>query len=324
MGPLAVFPLETRRNPLPMIPPVPCPFVSCDWGTSNFRLRTVDSLPVREVRHDSGAAKLAALGGDRAEAFRSTLLAGLNELGAPADSPVIISGMASSTIGWKELPYAPLPFALDGSTAVTQRIENRIYLVSGLRGDTEMARGEETQAIGLAAHLGSALPDEALLILPGTHSKHLIVNQGRIVALRTYMTGELFDLLTRHSVLRHTTEPGAAIDSTAFAEGVETARRQPLLGALFQTRTRQVLNGKSSAANASFLSGLLIGSELAALAREFGGSMPEAVFIAAGETLRLSYQRAAITLGLESRIRCIDSDSLTALGQQVLLARLKP
>ncbi len=324
MGPVAIPRVEARRNPHSMNPSNSTPFVSCDWGTSNFRLRTVGSLPVREVRHDSGAAKLADLGGDRAESFRSTLRAGLQELGAPDHCPVIISGMASSTIGWKELPYAPLPFALDGSSAVIQPIEERVYLVSGIRGASEMARGEETQAIGLAAQLGSALPDHALFLLPGTHSKHLTVHRGQIVALRTFMTGELFELLTRHSVLRHTTDPGAAFDSTAFTEGVETSSHHPLLGALFQTRTRQVLNGKSSAANASFLSGLLIGNELSHLAAESAGLPPLRIYIAAGETLRTSYQRAALTLGLESRIQCIDSDSLTALGQQVLLSRLNP
>ena len=324
MGPVANLRFETRRNTRTMNSPVPGPFISCDWGTTNFRLRTVNSLPVREVRHDSGAAKLAALGGDRAELFRSTLMAGLSKLGAPGNYRVIISGMASSTIGWKELPYASMPFALDGASAVIHRIEERIYLVSGMRGDTEMARGEETQAIGLASHLGVALPEQALFILPGTHSKHLTVNRGRIIALRTFMTGELFELLTRHSVLRHTSEPGAAFDATAFTEGVEMASHQPLLGALFQTRTRQVLNGKSSAANASFLSGLLIGNELATLGTESGELASLQIYIAAGEALRTSYRRAALTLGMESRIQCIDSDSLTALGQQVLLSRLNP
>src|SRR5262245_19902744 len=104
-------------------------FVSGDWGTSNFRLRLVDKTVVREVRTDEGTVKLAAQGGDRAEAFRSTLSRGLEQLKAPASAPVILSGMASSSIGWKELPYAKLPFSLDGRDAVWEKIDGRVYLI---------------------------------------------------------------------------------------------------------------------------------------------------------------------------------------------------
>lgn len=79
-------------------------FLSCDWGTTNFRLRWAGGTDdVAEVRTDEGAAKLAAAGGDRAAMFRDTLARGLDQLGAPADMPVVVSGMASSTIGWHEL-----------------------------------------------------------------------------------------------------------------------------------------------------------------------------------------------------------------------------
>src|SRR5262245_50327874 len=102
-------------------------FVSCDWGTSNFRLRLVQKGSVNgEVRTEDGTAKLAAQPGDRAEAFRSTLARGLEQLKAPATAPVVISGMASSSIGWKELPYAKLPFSLDGRDAVWEKIDDRV------------------------------------------------------------------------------------------------------------------------------------------------------------------------------------------------------
>src|SRR6185295_9114432 len=117
-------------------------FVSGDWGTSNFRLRLVEGTTVKaEVRTDEGTAKLAALGGDRAEAFRSTLAKGLEQLRAPVALPVVISGMASSSIGWKELPYAKLPFSLDGRDAVWEKVEGRVYLISGLRSATDVLRG---------------------------------------------------------------------------------------------------------------------------------------------------------------------------------------
>lgn len=299
-------------------------FISCDWGTTHFRLRAVTGTSggesPREVRNDSGAARLANRGEDRAAAFRETLEQGLAELGAPSDWPVLISGMASSTIGWKELPYASLPFNLDGSAAVVERLAewDRVFLISGIRTDTEMARGEETQAVGLAARLGSTLAERVRFILPGTHSKHLTVEHGRLVGLQTFLTGELFDLLLRQSVLRHTTDPLAELDATAFVEGVSTARSQPLLGALFQTRTRQVLGKHPSPSNTSFLSGLLIGAELD-FVRQVEDSLP--VVVAAGGGLRESYRLAAEALGMGARVQTVESESLTVRGHQVLATR---
>src|SRR5579864_1871512 len=113
-------------------------FVACDWGTSNFRLRWVDGTVRRELKTGEGTAKLASAGADRPASFKAVLEAGLKKLKAPPAVPVVISGMASSTIGWKELPYAKVPFAFDGRDAVWDRIEPRVYLVSGLRTDTEV------------------------------------------------------------------------------------------------------------------------------------------------------------------------------------------
>lgn len=296
-------------------------FVGCDWGTSNFRLRLVDGGVAGEIRTDEGTAKLAAQlaaqGGDRAEAFRVTLARGLERLKAPPTDPVIVSGMASSSIGWKELPYAKLPFALDGRDAVWEQIDDRVYLISGLRSATDVLRGEETETLGLVATLGREMPFEAVFVLPGTHSKHLEVNPGGIATFRTFLTGELFDLLARQSVLRHSTDPDAPFDRAAFLEGVEEAQRRPLTSALFRVRTRQVLDQKAAPSNTSFLSGLLIGAELLSLR---GTAVP--VIVAAGERLRTSYGAAGEALGFGDGLRCIDSELLSVKGQEVLLQRV--
>lgn len=292
-------------------------FVSGDWGTSNFRLRLVDGGVKGEVRTDEGTAKLAALPGNRSDAFRAALERGLEKLQAPASFPVIISGMASASIGWKELPYANLPFSLDGRDAVWERIEGRIHLISGLRSATDILRGEETEALGLVSQLGREMPFEAVFILPGTHSKHLDVNPGGISGFRTYMTGELFDVLVRQSVLRHSTDPAAPFDRGSFLEGVEESRRRPLPSALFRVRTRQVLDRKEAPANTSFLSGLLIGAELAALR---DSDLP--AIVAAGDRLRVSYEAAGEALGFGARLRTVDSEQLSVLGQSILLHRI--
>jgi 2-dehydro-3-deoxygalactonokinase len=292
-------------------------FVSCDWGTSNFRLRLIGGPGGAEVRTDDGAAKLAAAGGDRAAAFREVLTRGLAQLGAAEELPVVISGMASSTIGWRQLPYARLPFALDGSATVWERLEGRLLLISGLRGEADMARGEETQAIGLAAALGSGLPARVTVVLPGTHSKHLMVEAGMIITLRTFMTGELFDLLSRQSVLRHSVDVAAAVDASAFVEGVRELDRAPLTGGLFRVRTRQVLDQQPAHANASFLSGLLIGAELAALRNR---ELP--VLVAAGGTVREAYILAGDALGFGNQLRAVDAEPLSAVGQAVILRQV--
>jgi 2-dehydro-3-deoxygalactonokinase len=292
-------------------------FVSCDWGTSNFRLRLVEQGVAGEVRTDEGTAKLAAQGGDRAAAFRATLARGLERLKAPESCPVVVSGMASSSIGWKELPYATLPFSLDGRSAVWEQIGDRVYLISGLRSATDVLRGEETETLGLVATLGREMPFEAVIVLPGTHSKHLDVNPGGIATFRTFLTGELFDVLARQSVLRHSTEPEAPFDRAAFLEGVEESQRRPLTSALFRVRTRQVLDRKSAPSNTSFLSGLLIGAELLSLR---GTAVP--VIVAAGERLRASYAAAGEALGFGESLRCVDSELLSVKGQEILLQKI--
>ena len=294
-------------------------FVSCDWGTTNFRLRWAGGTDaVAEVRTDEGAAKLAAAGGDRAVMFRETLARGLDQLGAPAEMPVVVSGMASSTIGWRELPYARLPFALDGRDVVSCCLDGRVHLISGVRGERDIMRGEETQALGLATSLGADLPAEATFLLPGTHSKHLEVRDGAVTGLTTWMTGELFDVLTRHSVLRHTTDVAAPTDREGFVEGVDAARGGHLTAMLFQARTRQVLDQRSPASNAGFLSGLLIGAELAGLSRD-----GRPVVLAAEPPLSEAYALAAQVLGFGDRMRIVASGPLSAIGQAVVLRRLQ-
>ena len=102
-------------------------FIAGDWGTSRLRLRWHGPEGLREVASEEGAARLAARGGDRALVFREALQTALLRLGAPVGLPVMVSGMASSSIGWRELPYAPLPFSLEGSSVVGQWVEPGVY-----------------------------------------------------------------------------------------------------------------------------------------------------------------------------------------------------
>jgi 2-dehydro-3-deoxygalactonokinase len=135
-----------------------------------------------------------------------------------------------------------------------------------------MMRGEETEIIGLMSDPGLAeLRQRSLLILPGTHSKHVRIENEAVVDFRTFMTGELFEVLGRHSVLRASVDlqqrveggrPLSESDREAFEEGVRWARGNGLAGGLFRVRTRAVLDRRSLSNNTWFLSGLLIGAEV--------------------------------------------------------------
>ena len=321
-------------------------FINCDWGTSHFRLRAIRGRGteiVAEYRSDEGAGRLAAAESSAAqsELFQGVLRRGLDHLRAKvgadvADAPVVISGMASSSIGWQELPYAKVPFGLDGAELICKELQlgggksrQRIVLVSGACTEADVMRGEETQALGVfQLPVAQALAERSLLILPGTHSKHLRVARGRVEGFRTFMTGELFEVLSKHSILRHSLDesPAGALEGKsleAFGAGVDQVRDLPLSAALFRVRARAVLGGSGAETNRAFLSGVLIGSELAFLLHDDWREQP--ILLAAAEAIERPYRLAFEKLGLSDRLTSIsahDVERLSALGQQVLLVYL--
>jgi 2-dehydro-3-deoxygalactonokinase len=318
-------------------------FVSCDWGTTHLRLRLLSadcSKLLAEISSDAGVAAVAAGGDDasRPMRFRKTLCRQIEQLAkssALGNAPIVISGMASASIGWHELPYAPTPWRLDGSDAVVRELEplewsggrQRVLLLSGLRTANDVMRGEETQVLGLFQLAMTRQPaSNCIVVLPGTHSKHVQVEAGAIVDFRTYMTGELFEVLGRHSILRHSVagEADAALHGLqAFFEGVELSREMPLSAALFRVRTRQVLDGREPLANHAYLSGILIGGELAELAG--GAESASPIAICASGPLGQAYAQAARVLGLADRLQPIsdaDVGRLASLGQVCVARRL--
>ncbi len=276
-------------------------FLSCDWGTTSFRLRWVSGADCRVLREICGPGGIKRIHEDalqngatsesaRGQVFGRFLHGQLeNLLGNDAPSlplPLVLSGMASSSIGWLELPYASVPFALDGQGLIARELEwektawvGPTYLLSGVATQHEMMRGEETEAIGLMADPGlSALRQRSLLILPGTHSKHIWIEDQHVADFRTSMTGELFDVLGRHSLLRasvsldsHTSNvPLTESDRAAFQEGARWGKDNGLAGGLFRVRTRAVLDRAPLTSNTWFFSGLLIGAELASVCKNEG------------------------------------------------------
>lgn len=308
-------------------------FYSCDWGTSNFRLRLVDASSLEiaaEIRTDVGIDRLE---GDDPGRFGAYLVERISELpcadGPPApELPVWVSGMASSSIGWRELDYACLPFSLDGSGAVVgdlgpldEHLPHPVRLVSGLRSADDMLRGEETEALGLLDLLGKR-EEEILLILPGTHSKHLGARGGKITSLRTFMTGELYSILSRHSILRHTVEEPETLDGLedAFLDGVRSGTRSGLAEGLFAARTRQVLGKKTSPENGAYLSGLLLSAELEPV-RDWSS----AILVGASGLVGNMYLLAASELGI-GPLEPVDARhlELAVAAGHALLEKIQP
>jgi len=255
-------------------------FISVDWGTSNFRMRLVHIITsdIIEVIESSKGVKVLYnewldIQGDREVLFLNFLKTQCLQFKKTIDSAVkiLISGMASSAIGLRELPYAELPFTAQGAHIYIEKIEtlilkNPIFLISGIKTNDDVIRGEEVQVLGLISEDDS--DTTTVFILPGTHSKHIILKNNVVVDFKTFMTGELFDVILKHTILRSSVTSGSfnTTELAAFIEGVlKSNENGSILNTLFKIRTSALFKEKSTTENFYYLSGLLIGEELKTL-----------------------------------------------------------
>lgn len=244
-----------------------------DWGSSSLRTYRHDLSLIHES--PTGGVLSVPSGG-----FSAALEAALP--GVPASVPAVICGMAGSTRGWREVPYVPVPATFHDVVAHAVRFTAEsgrpIVLLPGVscacnvNGQPDVMRGEETQIFGAveAAALGEDYTT-ALFCLPGTHTKWALVTRApnggvAIAAFNTCMVGELFAVLTAHSVLASSVAPSpvGAAPGAAFLEGL--AAPAPL-HALFSARARDVsaapeARGRVREGNADFISGALLALEL--------------------------------------------------------------
>lgn len=292
-------------------------FLSCDWGTSSFRLRLIEAKTLTilaEQTTDQGIARTFSLWQKyeqqnrtpRATFYLTYVQRKIRQLEDRLSMtlqgiPVIFSGMASSSIGLKELPYSMLPFFTDGRdvpVALLEPVEefsHPAYLISGIKSEDDVMRGEETQLIGVVSQL-EELNGEQLFIFPGTHSKHIWVKNRQVVHFKTYMTGEFFDLLSRKSILSSSLEENQHIENwESFKRGVQVATDSNLLNASFMVRTLNLFGKLNKEQNHDFLSGLLIGTELKELLQK--DSMR--VYLCCNSHLKLRYEAALLQLGIQ-------------------------
>ena len=253
-------------------------FIACDWGTSNLRLYLC------QPANDSSPVVLASKSGpgvaDAAGQFEEIFFDLVDEwLRDDAELPIIISGMVGSNIGWVEAPYLPCPAdagMIAGSVTVFESRGKALAIVAGLRtqnplGVTDFLRGEETQLLGWMTD-ASAHDAPRLAVLPGTHNKWALLRGGRIESFLTAVTGELFYLLANHSVLVKTPAETPPLDRAAFSAGLDTVESlhgAELVHALFSARSRQISSCYSEPEAWSYLSGMVIGSDVAGALRLF-------------------------------------------------------
>ncbi|MDQ6434213.1 2-dehydro-3-deoxygalactonokinase [Mesorhizobium sp. LHD-90] len=288
---------------------------AADWGTTRLRVWLLDRTGnvLAERRSDEG---LLAAQPDR---FAEILERQLADMGAPPTLPTILCGMVGSRQGWVEAPYTTVPVSLADIFGAAVRVAGTardIRIVPGLAqrdpSAPDVMRGEETQLAGAVATLGSG---RHLVCMPGTHSKWVELADGAVKAFQTFMTGELFSVLSTQSILRHSIGRDAkvAAGSTAFETWCANALAAPgpVETSLFRIRAATLLQGLQPADAAAALSGMLIGAEISAAKARFltqGGSV---VLIASGSMSDL-YQTALGLAGFD--VMVADADDAVRAG----------
>jgi len=319
--------------------------ICCDWGTSSFRLRLVerDNYKVlAELLSQNGVAGTFRAWKEqnsksRFDFYAKILNESISELAKKSslvleNIPVIVSGMASSSLGMEEIPYAKLPFNCNGSQASVRIFKDfngvncPLILVSGVKSHEDVMRGEEAQLIGLLKlnEISIKGSEKIVFVFPGTHSKHIVVKDGFVIDFQTFMTGEIYNIMCEHSILKDSVQSGSGTgltdpqDINAFLKGVEVSGTSTLLHSLFTVRTAQLFGNFSKEQNSFYLSGLLIGSEL----RQLIDGNYDHLVICSGKHLFDHYKLAADVISLNSNTTYIKPeliDKATIAGQVQIL-----
>ena len=284
--------------------------LAVDWGTTALRgaLLAADGTVLAE--HAAPRGLLSIPPGGWAAAFEAEFGAWR---AAHPGLPCLMAGMVGSRQGWVEAAYCPCPAgAADLAAHLLWVQPGRVAIVPGLSteqgGLPDVMRGEETQVIGALQLLGLGDTAQATMVLPGTHSKWVTVQAGRITGFATHLTGECYALLRQQSILARTLPADdAAWVPEAFDRGLAQAR-QPggLLHHLFSVRTLALFDRLDAAGLACYLSGLVIGEELRAqlatdrLLAESASAQPVVLIGSAALTAR--YQRALAAWSVPTQV----------------------
>jgi len=276
--------------------------VGVNWGSSNLRAYRIapDGSVLDEYAAPTGVAGLD----------RQGMAAAIAALVArwPDHGPIYASGMIGSNIGWVEAPYASAPAGLRevADAAIAASIGGTpVRIVPGIAcrrlfdDAPDILRGEEVELLGLAA----TLYRDGVAALPGTHTKWVRLENGRIADFFTAMSGEIYDRLTMQGLLASIVE-GEAFDGPAFQVGVAAGRSRRLgLGTtLFGARARVIRGELERADSASYIRGLLIGAEVADALDACPGLADRPVPLIGNEALSRLYASALASVSVETRL----------------------
>ncbi|MDF1753294.1 MAG: 2-dehydro-3-deoxygalactonokinase [Verrucomicrobiales bacterium] len=285
-------------------------WIAVDWGTTNLRCFAIspEGQVINTAESDQGMAAVNEKGGD----FEGTLLSIIDHWLDPGrNPPVIACGMVGAKQGWQEVPYDEAPCSPRTSlTKVnTESGVIDVWIHAGVKQSepADVMRGEETQISGFLA----MEPEFAgMICLPGTHSKWAKIVDGAIHTFSSSMTGEVFDLLSKHSILRHSVGSDEWNDDS-FAEGVRESFEHPakVLNRLFSIRARDLLQQSDKSGAKAYLSGSLIGLEMAGVLENLS---IEEVIIIGSPGVSERYQTALASLNIPTR--CFSSGDITLKG----------
>jgi 2-dehydro-3-deoxygalactonokinase len=284
-----------------------------DWGTTNRRAYLLDAKGSLLRRHEDAMGILAVEPGR----FAPSLAALLQSLGLERVD-VIMSGMVGSRNGWQQVPYLDkehalfrLPEALVDVDAPINGVRCRIvpgYCAVDACGTPDVMRGEETQILGAMPGAASS----GWYLLPGTHSKWVYVQDGHVEEIITYMTGELFALLSEHGTLSSLVKEGGDVRE-AFEAGLQVAQRSSFTHAAFGCRALVVTDTMPASHASSYLSGLLIGAEFAGIRQKAGDYPRGTVQIVGSPKLAERYVDALGVFDMQSRVWQPDDVYVAAL-----------
>jgi len=245
--------------------------IALDWGTSNLRASLLDPSGHLIEQRQSAMGVMKVPPGT----FDAVLVEQCGDWMQEHRLPMIASGMVGSRQGWKEAPYLDCPATLKQAAHQLTALafehpdlgKHKIYIAPGLKctdanGQTDVMRGEETQI------WGAQLPPSSICVLPGTHSKWIWLDgQGDFQNFKTFMTGEIYSLLTQHSILgrlMEISESNASFNLAVFHRGVSLGVRghAKLMHSIFAARTAGLMGQLNATELPDFLSGILIGAEI--------------------------------------------------------------
>lgn len=279
-----------------------------DWGSTRLRLWRLHDGEVAGHREGPGVLAVA----DHAGALAQTM-------GDWRADRVILCGMAGARGALCEAPYVACPASPDEwvrRVVDSAALGFRLRVAAGVscrdrHGGPDVMRGEETQVFGAMALDAALARGEHLVVLPGTHSKWVRLEEGRIAGFRTFMTGELFALLAGSSLFASATAAESDDDAEGFSAGLARADRACALSAsLFEARAAQLVEGRSAEWARGFASGMLIGAEISEMA-------PQGTLLLIGAPgLTARYDEALARHG--AQVRRMDADTCVRAGLRLL------